>query len=529
MITFDHVTFGYTENAPPVFADVSFHVEEGELCLVVGPTGTGKSTLLGCVNGLVPHFTGGIASGRVTVAGRNVADSGPAQLADVVGYVPQDPLSGFVTDEVELELAYTMEQLGLSDTTMRKRVTEIVDLLSLGELRSRTLTTLSAGQRQRVAIGAALTAGPRILVLDEPTSALDPGAAEDVLSALHRLVHDLGITVLLAEHRLERVVQYADSALLLRGQIVQHGGVAEVLESSPVAPPVVRLGRELGWRPLPVSIRDARRQARALRDELSSLSPSEVTPIAGDEVVHARRITVDYPGVRAVNELDLSAIRGERLVIMGRNGSGKSSLLWALQGTGERSGGDLTVAGADPAEVKPPQRRTLAGLVPSEPTDLLYCESVDAECAAADSSAQSPAGTARKILDDLVDDIAGDQHPRDLSEGQRLALALAVTLVAAPPVLLLDEPTRGLDYPAKAALARRLRSLSDAGHLIVVTTHDVEFVAEFASRVVIMSDGETVADGPARDVISASPMFAPQVAKILPGWLTVDEVVEARS
>ncbi|QSB05490.1 ABC transporter ATP-binding protein [Natronoglycomyces albus] len=527
MITFADVAFRYHELAPPVFSAASFTIEEGELCLIVGPTGSGKSTLLGCVNGLVPHFTGGIASGSVTVGGRDISRARPSELADLVGYVPQDPLSSFVTDEVELELAYTMEQLALSDTTMRKRVTEIVDLLSLSELRTRALATLSAGQRQRVAIGAALTAGPRILVLDEPTSALDPGAAEEVLSALHRLVHDLGITVLLAEHRLERVVQYADSALLLQNRTVTHGPVADILATSPVAPPVVRLGREQGWQPLPISIRSARRVAADVRAQLDHATPPGDDVIHGDTALDAAGITVDYPGVRAVNNLSFSARRGERVAIMGRNGCGKSSLLWALQGTGARSAGSLDVAGADPATLKPPQRRTLAGLVPSEPGDLLYAETVERECVNTDRAADVPAGTCRKILEDLIEEVDVSVHPRDLSEGQRLALALAVTLTAAPPLLLLDEPTRGLDYPAKAALARRLHDLADAGHLLIVTTHDVEFVAEFASRVAIMSDGEIVADGPAREVVAASPMFAPQVAKILPGWLTVEEVREA--
>jgi energy-coupling factor transport system ATP-binding protein len=539
-IAFEHVSFAY---AAPVLDDLSFDLPEGEFCLLVGPTGAGKSTLLKSINGLVPAFTGGTMRGRITVAGRDVRGRTPANLADLVGYVGQDPLAGFVTDEVERELAYTAEQLGVDPAAMRKRVTEIVDLLGLADVRDRDLAALSSGQRQRVAIGAALVAGPAALVLDEPTSALDPTAADEVLSTLHRLVHDLGVTVLLAEHRLERVAQYADSALLLNGGKVTAGPVGAVLAASPIAPPVVELGRLAGWPGPPVTIREARRHSAGLREDLAGLLPAvDHGPVAragrrksappeapaGPPLLDARGVTVDYPGgVRAVNGVDVVANRCERIALMGRNGSGKSSLLWALQGTGKRSGGRVAIGGTDPASRRPAERRTLAGLVPAEPGDLLYAETVAAECAGADDDGRAPKGTCAKILADLVEGIDESAHPRDLSEGQRLALALAVTLTAAPPLLLLDEPTRGLDYPAKAALAGRLGKLAEAGHCVAVSTHDVEFCAEFASRVVILSDGEVVADGPARQIVAASPMFAPQVAKVLPGWLTVGEVAAA--
>ncbi|KWX10917.1 cobalt ABC transporter ATP-binding protein, partial [Carbonactinospora thermoautotrophica] len=217
MIRFESVSFRYPDADRPVLQDVHLDVPEGELCLVVGRTGSGKSTLLRAVNGLVPHFSGGVLSGRVVVAGRDTRTHAPRDLADVVGLVGQDPAGMFVTDVVEDELAYGMESLGLPADVMRRRVEEVLDLLGLADLRHRPLATLSGGQRQRVAIGAVLTTHPRVLVLDEPTSALDPPAAEEVLATLTRLVHDLGITVLLAEHRLERVIHYADQVVYLPG------------------------------------------------------------------------------------------------------------------------------------------------------------------------------------------------------------------------------------------------------------------------------------------------------------------------
>ncbi|MGK3200334.1 ABC transporter ATP-binding protein [Amycolatopsis sp. MEPSY49] len=530
MIEFSRVTVTYPDAARPVLSDVSLQVEEGELCLVAGPTGAGKSTFLGAINGHVPHFTGGLLAGRVLVDGRDTASFPPRELASVVGVVGQDPLAGFVTDTVEEELAYAMEQLAVAPDVMRKRVEETLDLLGIADLRHRPLRTLSGGQQQRVAIGSVLTAHPSVVVLDEPTSALDPTAAEDVLAAITRLVHDLGTTVVVAEHRMERVAQYADRLLYLPGDgSVRSGPPAEILATSSIAPPIAELGRLAGWSPLPLSVRDARRVAGPLRSRLRKLSVVGRTLSVTGSALDVREVVVRYGDVLAVRGVDLRVGQGEVVALMGRNGSGKSSLLWAVQGSGPRSAGKVDVGGADPASLKPRAARQRVGLVPQTPADLLYLDSVDAECAQADTESEVPAGTARALLDRLAPGIAGEAHPGDLSEGQRLALVLAVQLAAAPPVVLLDEPTRGLDYHAKRRFAATLRELASQGHAVVLATHDVEFVATVASRVVVMAEGEVVADGPTKEVIVASPAFAPQVAKILAPeqWLTVDEVAEA--
>ncbi|MET9996206.1 ABC transporter ATP-binding protein [Streptomyces microflavus] len=555
MITFDQVSVVYDGADEPVLRDVNLVVDEGELCLVVGHTGVGKSTLLGAVNGLVPHFTGGTLYGTVTVDGRTTAGHPPRELADVVGVVGQDPLDGFVTDTVEEELAYAMEQLAIPPAVMRKRVEETLDLLGLADLRHRALYELSGGQQQRVAIGSVLTAHPRVLVLDEPTSALDPTAAEEVLAAVTRLVHDLGVTVLLAEHRLERVVQYADRVIHLPGDgRVVSGPPADVFATSSIAPPIVELGRAARWSPLPLSVRDARRAAAPLRTALAGTPAPAVRPVPeepGAALLTARGITVAYRGVAAVREVDLDLRGGEITALMGRNGSGKSSLLWALQGSGPRKSGTVRVVsggtggsvsgtgpggsrrpakGSDPKNLSAAEARALVGLVPQTPTDLLYLESVKQELDQADiesSASVSDGGlTARVILDRLAPGIDGGAHPRDLSEGQKLALVLAIQLTAAPRVLLLDEPTRGLDYRAKTQLISMVDELAAGGRSVVISTHDVEFAARAADRVVVMAEGDIVADGPTTEVIVASPVFAPQVAKILSPlpYLTVDQV-----
>jgi energy-coupling factor transport system ATP-binding protein len=231
-------------------------------------------------------------------------------------------------------------------------------------------------------------------------------------------------------------------------------------------------------------------------------------------VVAARKVAVRYADVVAVDGVDLELRAGEVTALMGRNGSGKSSLLWALHGAGPRQGGAVRLSGT-------------VALVPQTPADLLYRDTVRAELAAADHSATGPGGRAQ--LDRLAPGIPDDAHPRDLSEGQRLALVLAIVLQPQPDVLLLDEPTRGLDYPAKEALAAALRGFAADGRSVVVSTHDVEFAAVVADRVVVLAEGQVVADGPSGEVLAASPSFAPQVAKILAPlpYLTVAQVAAA--
>jgi len=538
VIRFEDVSVTYDGATAPVLAHVDLHVPEGELVLVVGRTGTGKSTLLRCVNGLVPHFTGGTLSGRVTVAGRDTRLHPPRELADVVGVVPQDPLSGFVTDMLEDELAYGMESIGLAPALMRRRVEETLDLLGLADLRQRSLLSLSGGQRQRVAIGAVLTTHPKVLVLDEPTSALDPGAAEEVLAALQRLVHDLGVTVLLAEHRLERVVQYADRVVVVPGdgEALVVGTPADVMVDAPVAPPVVELGRLAGWSPLPLTVRDARRAAGPLAERLAPLvdeaarrTRAALHVIDGEPALTVSDVVVRHGSVPALRGVSLAADRGEIVAVMGRNGAGKSTLLSTLVGLHVPQRGTVSVGGAAPATLRGRELVRRVGLVPQEPTDLLVADRVREECAASDRDCGVAAGTTRAVLDRLAPGISPDTHPRDLSEGQRLALALSVVLASQPPVLLLDEPTRGLDYSAKQRLVATLRELSATGHCVLMATHDVELAAEVATRVVVLADGEVVADGPATDVVVGSPMFAPQVSKVLAPqpWLTVSEVAAA--
>ena len=352
-----------------------------------------------------------------------------------------------------------------------------------------------------------------------------------------RLVHDLGMTVVMAEHRLERVIQHADSVIrvagdgtVTRGRPGDGAGVGARTSRRSWAWPAGRAGTRCRSRSAMPAASPRRSATGSPRASRIPATESRSAPAAAEPALVARGISVTYGSVVAVRSVDLALPRGGIAAVMGRNGSGKSSLLWALQGSGPRRAGTVDVAGQDPASLEPAAARRLVGLVPQEAQDLLYLETVDGECRQADVESGAAAGTCRDLLDRLVPGVPGEAHPRDLSEGQRLALVLAVQLTrdAGHRAARRADPRPRLRREATSR-RRPSRSLAADGRSILLSTHDVEFVATVADRVLVMADGEIVADGSARDVLAASPAFAPQVARILAPlpYLTVDDVVDA--
>ena len=533
MIHFSHFSYQYPDTAAPVLDDISLHLPEGDFVLVVGPSGAGKSTFLRSINGLVPHFYGGKVRGAVRVDGRDPVQVEPRGMSDLVGMVFQDPESGFVVDVVEDELAFALENWAFPRDVMRKRVEEALDQLQIAHLRDRPVSDLSGGEKQRVAIASVLTLHPDILVLDEPTSQLDPQAAEEVLLALRQLNEDLGITIVLSEHRLERVVQYADSVLYWPGdgRPPLLGAPGEIMRVIPLTPPLITLGKALGWQPLPLTIKAGRRFARALKPDLAP----PPAPLPTSRNGQAPSIQVEglwhryANGVEALKGIDLQVRPGEFLALMGRNGSGKSTLLKHLVGLLQPARGKVRVLGQDASRTPTEELTTEIAYTPQNPDRLLFAETVAEELAFSRRARNLPADPAadqallaRLGIADLV-----DRHPRDLSVGQRQRLALAAVLITDPPLILLDEPTRGLDYVQKHKLAELLQELRDSGKTVIMATHDVELVAATADRVALMAQGQIVVDGPARRVMSESLVFSSQVNKLFrdPRLLTPEDVL----
>jgi energy-coupling factor transport system ATP-binding protein len=260
MIEINNLTYTYPQSQQPALRDVTWRAMAGDFVLLAGASGSGKSTLLRCLNGLVPHFSGGVVGGEIKVNGIDVLAAGPGTLSHHVGFVQQNPEMQAVVEQVEAEIAFGLENQAVPPQAMRIQVEEVLELLELSALRERPLSTLSGGERQRVAIASALALRPPLLVLDEPTSQLDPQSAEEVLRALVRLNEDLGLTIVLAEHRLERILPYVDHVLYLEdGHIIVDAPTREAVTQMPQLPPVAALGRKLGWQPLPLTVKEARR------------------------------------------------------------------------------------------------------------------------------------------------------------------------------------------------------------------------------------------------------------------------------
>lgn len=536
MIVFDQVSYTYPGHTTPALHNVALEVAGGAFAVVAGGSGSGKSTLLRCINGLVPHFTGGQIAGSVRVLGLDPVAESPQGMSRHVGFVFQDPESQFVLDRVEDEIAFALENAALPPQEMRVRVEETLDLLGLEPLRDRSLATLSGGEKQRVAIAAALALRPQILVLDEPTSQLDPRSAEDVLNALVRLNDDLGLTIVLAEHRLERVLGYADRLIYLNGDgTVLCDEPGRVLEAVEAGPPVVQLGRRLGWSPLPMTVKDGLRFSRAAAQGLRPVARagSGAQKPAGAPFFSLQNVEFAYGKQMVLRKVALEVRQGEIVALMGRNGAGKSTLLKSLVGLVKPAHGSVRVGDVDALTTDTATICRSVAYLPQDPNALLFADTVADELRITlrnhgySTEDEATRDQMRRTLARLGLATMAEAYPRDLSVGERQRVALGAVTVTEPGALLLDEPTRGLDIEAKKTLAATLRDWKSTGAAIVIVTHDVEFAVLLADRVVLMSQGEIIADGAPAEVLGGSPLFAPQVARLFPntGWLTEEDAL----
>lgn len=530
MISICNLTYTYPQGHSPALESINWEVADGEFVLVAGPSGSGKSTLLRCLNGLVPHFSGGTLAGEIELYGIDAVRQGPRVLSRVVGFVAQDPEAQAVLDQVEGEIAFALENAAVPPAEMRVRIEEILALLDLTPLRRRSLATLSGGERQRLAIAAALVLRPRVLVLDEPTSQLDPQSAEDVLRALVRINEDLGLTIILAEHRLERILRYADRLTYLEnGRITADGPVRETLTRIDSGSPLVQLGRALKWAPLPLTVKEAKPFAAAIAPR-PQIATDPAAPSSAP-MLEVEGLSFAYNGQRTLRGVNLSVGAGEALALVGRNGAGKSTLLKCIVGLLRPQAGEVRVAGQTTRGRSVADICRQVGYLPQYPDDLLFAESVVDELRATLHNHRLSQSDAElhALLRRLGLAGQADAYPRDLSIGQRQRVAIGAVTVTEPRLLLLDEPTRGLDWRLKSELAAIWRRWLDEGAAVLLVTHDVELAAMIATRTVMLSDGEVIAAGSTRDVLGSSPHFAPQIARLFPqsGWLTPADVLAA--
>ncbi len=552
-LAIDALTYSYPEATSAALGDVSLRLDGGEFAVLAGRSACGKSTLLHAACGLVPHFHGGEISGAVEVAGLDAIEAGPGELASVVGYVAQDPETQVISTTVAAEIELPLEMRGDPPASRARAVEEVALALAIPHLLARTVDTLSGGELQRVALAAALVTRPKLVLLDEPTSQLDPVAGDELIWLLRRLNEEWGVTIFLAEHRLERCLAAADRVIAMdAGAIAFDGNPRNFLawaqqSDSALETPAARLFSLAGLDPLPVGVRDARRtlsgeterqlgreapggglrrpeaakgKARALFSRRpsarSSAQGKEGAPRRQDppaDAVTSRDLWVELPRGDQWHDvlrgIDLRVSRGERVALMGRNGAGKSTLLRAAASLVDPARGKIETPGG-------------IALLTQNPSDYLVRERVGDELPGEEGAA---------ALRTVGLEHAVDADPRDLSGGERQRLALAITLAGRlegdelPGLVALDEPTRGMDRARKDDLVTLVEDLAGRGAGVLVATHDVEFAAAFAERVVLLGDGVTIADGPADEVLSGGWYFATEVARVLdlPGVITPEQ------
>ena len=537
VLRFEAVTYRYPHAEQPALRDVSVDIAPGEFVVAAGLSASGKSTFLRAASGLVPHFHGGQFGGRVSTGGLDTRDHGPAALSTVAGTLFQDPETQVVLSTVRAELALPLENRGHRAAAVARGVEEAALALGIGDLLDRATHELSGGELQRVALGAALAGRPRILLLDEPTSQLDPVAGDELVWLLRRLNEEWGTAIVLVEHRLERCLGAADRVLAFDGGALAcdappRGFLEWAAERAPaLATPGARLFARAGLRPAPSGVKEARATLRAhglLADEsgppVPAPGPAAPAPTRTRRglTALARRSAPSQPpalafrgvwferaGGRAVlRGIDLALAPGERVALMGRNGAGKSTLLRHANGLLTPTRGRIEAAGR-------------VALLLQNPNDYFLADRVSGEL--------TPAALAAAGLTALA-----GRHPRDLSGGERQRLALAIVSGTAdgksaptpPAALCLDEPTRGMDRAAKGDLASTLRAAAAAGSAVLVATHDPEFAATLAERVVLLAGGRVIADGPVAEVLSGGWYFATETARIVDGALLPEDGAE---
>lgn len=524
MIKFDQVSFQYPNTETAVLRDVNLTIFPGTLTLLSGASGSGKSTLLRCINGLVPHFTGGMIRGKISVFNSDPIKDGPEAMATTVGFVFQEPEAQFVYDYVEDEIAFALENLGVLTDEMHRRVRSTIGNLGLSEIQQKAVISLSGGEKQKVAIASALVCEPKVLVLDEPTSQLDPVSADEVLQYILTLKHALNLTIILSEHRLERLLPYTDSILYLTDDHRYiYGTPQEILPQMDQVPPIIEIGRMLNLKPLPLTPEAFPHQDINVQNSKPINQESEIP----DETLKLSHFYVSIGSQEIIKNVDFTLFQSEIHVLLGQNGAGKTTLLRAIMGLLPHTG-DKYLFGED---ISADKLRTIIehlAYLPQNPSDLLFAETVldELKITLDNHHLQENESELISFLDQFGLAERSHRYPRDLSIGERQRTALAAITVHDPEIILMDEPTRGLDYRNKKSLSALLHRWRDQGKTILVVTHDIEFGAMIADRVTLLEAGKIQFTGSPQVAFSEMSGYKTQSAQIFPdtGWITPAQI-----
>jgi len=527
----ENLIYYYPDSQRPAINNINLQVEEGELLLVAGGSGSGKSSLARVLAGLIPAFYGGKFGGKIYFRGKEIDKAGRQSLTREVGMVFQDPEKQLVMTSVEAEIAFGLENLGLPQDEMSRRVAEVMSFLDLAALRQEFTAVLTGGQKQKLALASVLAMQPQVLILDEPTSQLDPVAAEDFFNLVKHLNEELGMTIILIEQRLERCFHLADRVVVMEdGRVIYNGTPEQVARWAAkrkitYVPPVARFFAQIGFNSIPVTVKDGRRLLRSNHFKYQEITiPKSIgTSLPGEPVLTMKNVWFTYPnGTEALQNVNCQITAGEMLAVLGANGSGKTTLLKTMAG--------LLKPGRGQVQENYPRDGSVAYL-PQNPNDYLFKETVEEELL----FTLSNFGLKNDgIIDELLERLHLSEYrkanPRDLSSGERQRTALAAVLVTRPQLILLDEPTRGMDYTLKAELGGLLTGLGREGVSVVLVTHDVEFAAEYASRVLLMFNGQIVSCGPKHQIFGQSVFYTTQIGKMCRGYidgvLTLQEALD---
>lgn len=515
-IKIESLSFRYPDANAYALRDLSLEIGDGELCVVMGDTGSGKSTLLRCLSAsLSPK---GERCGRITLDGVDISSLSPADAAKKIGFVQQNPEHAIVTDKVYHELAFGLESIGASREQMHRRVAEVASYFGIDGLFERDTATLSGGQKQLLCLACAVSTSPELLILDEPTASLDPIAASELITAVKRLNADLGVTVIIVEHRLEELIPICDRLIVLEGGALRYNApprrVVEQMRSDGASESLVlalptptrlflRHFPEKTDAAVPLSIKEARmlRLESCEEQRHGPITSRQDIAIELDKVYF--RYEKDSPDI--LRGLSLRAYKGEIVCIVGGNGSGKSTMLSVIAGLERPYAGKVHILGNECFS----RRRGLTcredvGLVPQDVETLIIHDTVRRELSDATTWGN------RLGLEPYY-----ELNPYDLSGGQLQLLAFAKVLARRPRVLLLDEPTKGLDPQRKAMLGEVLRELARDGVCIVIVSHDVEFCDTVADRIGLFFRGELLPPQNNEDFFRSNTFYTTARRKIL--------------